>query len=265
MKVKFVPQNIEFEISPDQSVMKLAHKNGVYIKSICGGLPSCAECRVRVVEGDQNVLPPSSKELNLIGTGYFIDQRRLSCQLKCYGDVTIDMTEQLAKQEIVETRRPQGSKKPENEASHAVSGNLIQQDDALKVVAEEVSRREHPGGSGGQGPRRDGGGRGPRGQGGGREGREVRDGRDGGGRNRQGRSNSGGSGGRGGGQGGHSGGQQQSGRGQGSASGNPNTNQNSEQNQNHSQRNNSGPRHNNRGGGQQGRRDGGQGGGSSNR
>lgn len=98
MKVKFVPQNVEFEIKPGESVMHVAQDHGLYIKSVCKGVPSCAECRVRVVEGEHNVLPPGSEELSLIGTGHFIDRRRLSCQLKCFGDITVDMTEQLEKQ-----------------------------------------------------------------------------------------------------------------------------------------------------------------------
>ena len=82
MKVKFVPQNVEFEIDPGKSVMHVAQDNGLYIKSVCKGVPSCAECRVRVVEGEHNVMPPGSEELSLIGSGHFIDRRRLSCQLK---------------------------------------------------------------------------------------------------------------------------------------------------------------------------------------
>ena len=99
MKVKFVPQNVECEIKLGQSVMHVAQDHGIYIKSVCKGVPSCAECRVRVVDGDHNVLPPGTEELSLIGTGYFIDRRRLSCQLMCYGDITVDMTEQIAKQQ----------------------------------------------------------------------------------------------------------------------------------------------------------------------
>lgn len=99
MKVKFVPQNVEFEIKPGQSVMHLAEDNGLYVKSVCRGVPSCAECRVRVVEGEANVFAPVAAELGLIGSGYFIDRRRLACQLQCMGDVTVDMSEQLAKQQ----------------------------------------------------------------------------------------------------------------------------------------------------------------------
>ncbi len=131
MKVKFVPQNQEFEIRPGQTVLDLAHEKGVPIKSTCNGLPSCAECRVRVVDGEYNVLPPSVKELNLIGSGYFIDQRRLACQLVCFGDVTIDLSEQVEKQKQA-PRRLLGNQKIE--ASNAVSGILIEQDADIKQM-----------------------------------------------------------------------------------------------------------------------------------
>ncbi len=99
MKVKFVPQGIECEIKLGESVLHVAQDNGIYIKSVCKGVPSCAECRVRIVDGDHNVLPPGSEELSLIGNGYFIDRRRLACQLKCFGDITVDTSEQIAKQQ----------------------------------------------------------------------------------------------------------------------------------------------------------------------
>lgn len=99
MKVKFVPQNVEFEIKPGESVMHLAEDNGIYVKSVCRGVPSCAECRVRIVEGETNVFAPVAAELALVGSGWFIDRRRLACQLQCIGDVTVDVSEQIAKQQ----------------------------------------------------------------------------------------------------------------------------------------------------------------------
>jgi len=107
MKVKFLPSEKEFEIAPNQSVLDLAKKNGIFIKSICGGLPSCSECRVKVVAGENNILPPNFKEKSLIGSAYFVDHSRLSCQIKCMGDITVDLAEQVAK----ENAQP-ASKKP---------------------------------------------------------------------------------------------------------------------------------------------------------
>ena len=142
MKVKFLPQGIELEIQPNQTVMDLAHRNGIFIKSICNGVPNCAECRVKLVEGEYNVLPPSSKELSLIGSGHFIDQRRLSCQLYCFGDITVDLTEQAKKEHEGPpgSRRFQVDLRNEGVVSKAVTGNLIQQDDDIvQAITEDLA------------------------------------------------------------------------------------------------------------------------------
>src|SRR4051812_48188791 len=87
MKVKFMPMDKEFDINPNESVLELAKRQGVFIKSLCGGMPSCSECRIKVVAGEHNIMPPSFKEKSLIGSAYFIDHSRLSCQVKCMGDI----------------------------------------------------------------------------------------------------------------------------------------------------------------------------------
>jgi 2Fe-2S ferredoxin len=147
MKVKFLPQGIELEIQPNQTVMDLAHRNGIFIKSICNGVPNCAECRVKLVEGEYNVLPPSSKELSLIGSGHFIDQRRLSCQLYCFGDITVDLTEQAKKEHEGPpgSRRFQVDLRNEGVVSKAVTGNLIQQDDDIvQAITEDLAHTNGP-------------------------------------------------------------------------------------------------------------------------
>ncbi len=101
MKVTFVPQNLEFDILPGESILDVAKRTDVFIKSVCGGVPSCTECRVRVVGGNHNVLPPGPKEKVLIGSSYFIDHSRLSCQLKCMGDIVVDLTDQIEKEKVL--------------------------------------------------------------------------------------------------------------------------------------------------------------------
>ncbi len=90
MKVKFLPQNVEISISEEQTIMELAHKNNIGIRSVCNGRASCGACVVHVAEGEENLLPPTQKEQSVVGSGFFLDQKRLSCQLKCFGDVTVD-------------------------------------------------------------------------------------------------------------------------------------------------------------------------------
>jgi ferredoxin len=182
MKVKFLPQNIEIDIEPGQSILEVAHANGIPIRSTCNGMPSCAECRVRVVDGEYNLLPPSKKEMSLIGTGYYIDQRRLSCQMHCYGDVAVDTTEHLdrAGEGPITKKFLSRVQKTSAQESHSVGGVLIEQEEkAMKEISETVrpmsggpetasadflgGDRQRSGGRQGQGqqqgqPRRDGGG-----------------------------------------------------------------------------------------------------------
>ena len=129
MKVRFVPQDVEYEIGPNESVLKLAQRHGVFIKSVCNGVPSCAECRVRLVDGDSNVLPPAAAELKLIGTGHFVDRRRLSCQMRCFGDIVVDLTEQIAKQNNP-SKKLRGGKGPTDqfEDSYAIKGSILDEE-----------------------------------------------------------------------------------------------------------------------------------------
>lgn len=192
MKVKFVPQDVELEIEAGQSVMDLAHKNNIPIRSTCNGMPSCAECRVKVVDGDWNVNPPSRKELGLIGTGYYIDQRRLSCQMICFGDITVDTAEQIEKAAEGPVTKKFLAKvhKDTAEQSHSLGGVMLEDNEALvhelqkdvpdapapltaaslqtRSQARRQQQAERGGGQGGErsGRRRRRGGRG-RGRGGG--------------------------------------------------------------------------------------------------
>jgi len=149
MKIKFIPQNVECEINPNQTVLDVANQNDLYIKSVCRGVPSCAECRIKVVEGEYNVLPPASKELALIGSAYFVDQRRLSCQLRCFGDITVDLTEQIEKENVV-TKRPRGGNAKEVDSSARAGniifepqqGNRMKREDQKRLMAEEALLKE---------------------------------------------------------------------------------------------------------------------------
>lgn len=188
--------------------MGLAHDNGITIHSTCNGMPSCAECRVKVVDGDWNLNPPSRKELGLIGTGYYIDQRRLSCQMLCFGDVTVDVAEQLEKASEGPVTKKFLTKvhKATAAESHSLGGVLIEQDQQLlKDIEKDVKVPTEPGMKSeavteGRSNRGDRGGRGGGGGGGGNRGagRGDRGGNRGGG-NPQNRGGQGGQQGQGGG------------------------------------------------------------------
>jgi 2Fe-2S ferredoxin len=123
MKIKFIPQNIEIDVDPSKTLLQLATENGLKIKSICGGVATCSECRIKIVEGENSVPEPNKNELNLIGSSYFIDGRRLACQVRCFGSVTVDMTEQLNK--VDTQKKVKGFKQKDPKELSAVQDTMI--------------------------------------------------------------------------------------------------------------------------------------------
>ena len=127
MKIKFLPQDITIETNSEKSLLEIAWANNIPIKSICKGVPSCAECRIKIVEGESNINPPTRTELNIVGTNYFLDGRRLSCQVYCFGDVTIDMKDQLDRDES-SSKKIRGFKSDKSYESKAVVDTMILND-----------------------------------------------------------------------------------------------------------------------------------------
>lgn len=125
MKIKILPTNIEIEGDPNKSLMQTCLDNKIEIRSICKGVPSCAECRVKIVSGESNLVPPNRAELNLIGTNYYLDGRRLSCQVRCFGNITVDITEQIERQDNPNKKVRGFRSANQNEATAAVQGTLV--------------------------------------------------------------------------------------------------------------------------------------------
>lgn len=94
IKLKFLPKNIEVEVDSEKSVLEISKELGLKIQSSCNGICNCGDCRVFVREGERNFFLPTNKELKLIGQGHYTDQRRLACQLHCFGNAVIDLSEQ---------------------------------------------------------------------------------------------------------------------------------------------------------------------------
>lgn len=125
-KVTFVPQNITVELSPEKTLLQGALEKGIDIKSICKGKMICAECRVKIVQGEQNCAPPSSTELGLIGSAWHLESQRLSCQVHCFGDVTVDLTEQVKRDETNKKKiRGYKSNRPASESKAVIDTMLL--------------------------------------------------------------------------------------------------------------------------------------------
>ena len=141
MKLKFIPQNIELDVEPDKTVLEISRELGLRIQSSCNGMCNCGDCRVFVKEGETNLLLPSAKELKLIGQGHYIDQRRLACQLYCFGDVVIDLSEQeeRANQGKISQQFLKRAQKESPDEARSKSDILIEDDEDIQQIKKGKS------------------------------------------------------------------------------------------------------------------------------
>ena len=88
-RVTFRGEKKSFPISPDETILSVSLREGVYHAHACGGKAKCSTCRVIIEKGQTNCLPPNSSEIRMLQKLYFPPNVRLACQTKVKGNVTI--------------------------------------------------------------------------------------------------------------------------------------------------------------------------------
>ena len=84
-RVTFADAGKAAEYPTGKTLLSCAIEMGITISHVCGGDGACGTCRVEVVEGWNNVTPPTPDETyKEIETPH-----RLSCQCKLLGDVVV--------------------------------------------------------------------------------------------------------------------------------------------------------------------------------
>ena len=90
--VRFTSSDSEVEIDEKESLLEALQAKGIYIKSSCGGVASCGDCIVKVIEGKESLNEVTFSEEKLLGNVYHITKERLSCQSYITGDIRIDIS-----------------------------------------------------------------------------------------------------------------------------------------------------------------------------
>ena len=140
MKIKIFPTGQEFEAKSNKSLLQNCLENGVHINSVCKGVPKCAECRVKIKDGEHNVLPPTEKETGILGNNWFLDGRRLSCQVRIYGDLTVDISEQMERDQLAHKKvRGFRDAKHQGQASQAKLDTFVLKETAPTEKSENRS------------------------------------------------------------------------------------------------------------------------------
>ncbi len=130
MKIKFLPLNVEIEAPAGATLLSVAQANKIPIRSLCKGGMTCSECRVKILSGEGNLVAPSKAEIAVIGSTYYVDQRRLACQARPFGDVIVDITNHV---ESGDSKKPRGHRLSRTISdSKAVLDTLILSEDKTK-------------------------------------------------------------------------------------------------------------------------------------
>jgi uncharacterized 2Fe-2S/4Fe-4S cluster protein (DUF4445 family) len=87
--VDLQPVGRRIDVSPGTTLLEAARSAGVGIVSICGGLGTCGECRVRCTEG--RLSPLTITEEGEFSRTELADGYRLACQAEVLGSVRVDI------------------------------------------------------------------------------------------------------------------------------------------------------------------------------
>ncbi|WP_415931519.1 ASKHA domain-containing protein [Zhenpiania hominis] len=98
-KIFIKGQNGHILYEPGQTLMEILLQEGVFINNSCNGKGTCGKCKVRVLEGYENVYSPS--EQRLLRKEEQEENIRLACLLVPEGDIRIELLEEEKKHEIL--------------------------------------------------------------------------------------------------------------------------------------------------------------------
>ncbi|MFZ4713583.1 MAG: 2Fe-2S iron-sulfur cluster-binding protein [Bacteriovoracaceae bacterium] len=111
-KVTLWPSGEAFSVNEETTLLKALKDNNHYVKSSCGGVASCSDCVIKVHTGEANLTPATFGELKLLGNVFHITKERMSCQTRCTGDVTIDISRHNQTMDQMKTANKKFVKKP---------------------------------------------------------------------------------------------------------------------------------------------------------
>ena len=126
-KITFQPSGVTIDVKPGTTVFHAAARAEVPIASQCGGKCACALCRVKVV-GEALIAPMGWEEEGHMGNAFFITGERLSCQLKVFSDITIEVKE------------PETKEKPK---SRYIPHSLVRKRERMEREADVASATDH--------------------------------------------------------------------------------------------------------------------------
>ena len=88
-KVHVPQKDLEFEATPNASLMNNLLTQQIPVASSCNGEGVCGKCRVQVLKGLEKLHPPNKTEEHLIKHHKLQDNERISCQTTVSADLIL--------------------------------------------------------------------------------------------------------------------------------------------------------------------------------
>jgi uncharacterized 2Fe-2S/4Fe-4S cluster protein (DUF4445 family) len=88
-RIDFEPLGRRGEARPGTTLLAAAQASGIQLASVCGGVGTCEECRIRLVSG--KLTPPTLVEEAVFSQAELAAGLRLACQAEPLGDVKLDI------------------------------------------------------------------------------------------------------------------------------------------------------------------------------
>jgi 2Fe-2S ferredoxin len=92
VNVRFVPLDKSADAKANETLLDAARRANVPLGNSCGGIGVCARCRVRVIEGAENLSAPTSVEERVSKQRDLAADERLACQAVVLGDCAVTTT-----------------------------------------------------------------------------------------------------------------------------------------------------------------------------
>lgn len=87
-----MPLDKSADAKANETLLDAARRANVPLGNSCGGIGICARCRVRIVEGAENLSAPTSVEERVSKQRGLAGDERLACQAVVLGDCAITTT-----------------------------------------------------------------------------------------------------------------------------------------------------------------------------
>lgn len=98
VKITVLPDNLTFEAESDVRLVNALEDNGIDILHRCGGYAGCTTCRVTFSEGEPDKM--TQAELKKLEDQNNLGKFRLSCQILCDHDMTVEPLLRLSEEQL---------------------------------------------------------------------------------------------------------------------------------------------------------------------